>query len=48
VAAKLGNPEFTDKAKEEVVAEVRAKGAQLEERRAALGRSLERLRTLDA
>src|SRR5256886_5564867 len=47
-AAKLRNPQFTEKAPEEVVDEVRAKSAQLEERRAALGRSLERLRALEA
>ena len=47
-AAKLRNPQFTEKAPEEVVEEVRAKGVQLEERRAALGRSLERLRGMEA
>ena len=47
-AAKLRNPQFTEKAPEDVVEEVRAKGAQLEERRAALGRSLERLRAMEA
>src|SRR5204863_508776 len=47
-AAKLRNPQFIEKAPEDVVEEVRAKGVQLEERRAALGRSLERLRAMEA
>jgi len=47
-AAKLRNPQFTEKAPEDIVEEVRAKGVQLEERRAALGRSLERLRAMEA
>jgi valyl-tRNA synthetase len=48
VAAKLGNPQFTERAPEDVVAEVRARSAALEEKRASLGRSLERLRALEA
>src|SRR5207253_3122936 len=47
-AAKLQNPQFTEKAPEDVVDEVRAKSVQLEERRAALARSLERLRGMEA
>ena len=48
IAAKLANPQFMERAPEDVVAEVRAKGAALEEKRASLGRSLERLRALEA
>jgi valyl-tRNA synthetase len=44
VAAKLANPQFAERAPEEVVAEVEEKGAQLRDRRDVLRRSLERLR----
>jgi valyl-tRNA synthetase len=48
VEAKLGNPHFTERAPDEIVAEVRGKGEALGERRQALERSLERLRALEA
>jgi valyl-tRNA synthetase len=48
VEAKLGNPSFVERAPDEVVEEVRARGAQLSERREALTRSLERLREMEA
>jgi len=48
VTAKLADPEFVAKAAEEVVESARTRGAQLEEKRAALGRSLERLRGMEA
>jgi valyl-tRNA synthetase len=48
VDAKLGNPSFLERAPEEVVEEVRARRAQLDERRDALARSLERLRAMEA
>ena len=46
-AAKLANPQFADKAPEEIIAEVRDKAAALEEKQRTLGRSLERLRALE-
>jgi valyl-tRNA synthetase len=46
VEAKLSNPQFTERAPEEVIAEVEEKGAQLRERRDTLCRSLERLGSL--
>jgi valyl-tRNA synthetase len=47
VEAKLGNPQFAERAPEEIIAEVEEKGTQLRERRDTLHRSLERLRSLD-
>jgi valyl-tRNA synthetase len=44
IAAKLANPQFAERAPEEVVAEVEEKGTQLRDRREVLRRSLERLR----
>ena len=46
VAAKLANPQFAERAPEEVVAEVEEKGAQLRDRRDVLRRSLDRLKAV--
>jgi valyl-tRNA synthetase len=46
VETKLANPQFTERAPEEIIAEVEEKAAQLRERRDTLGRSLTRLRSL--
>jgi valyl-tRNA synthetase len=46
IEAKLGNPQFVERAPEEIIAEVEEKGTQLRERRDTLERSLERLRSL--
>jgi valyl-tRNA synthetase len=48
VEAKLANPQFMERAPDDIVAEVRGKSAALGERRQALERSLGRLRSLEA
>jgi len=47
VAKKLANPEFIEKAPDEVVEEVRAKAAQLEAKRAVLARQRDQLRAAE-
>jgi valyl-tRNA synthetase len=48
VEAKLADPQFMERAPDDIVAEVRGKSAALGERRQALERSLGRLRSLEA
>jgi valyl-tRNA synthetase len=48
IETKLGNPQFTERAPDDIVAEVRGKGEALGDRRQALERSLGRLRALEA
>jgi len=48
VETKLNNPQFMERAPDDIVADVRGKSAALGERRQALERSLGRLRSLEA